>query len=185
MEKPKMKKIIVSEFLSLDGVMEEPSWTMYYWNQEIADFKRAELFSVDSLLFGRISYEGFASAWPEKTDEDGYADRINNLPKFAVTQTLDKADWNNTTLIKENIVEEIKKLKDQQGQDILVFGSGKLVDFLLENQLVDEFNLIIYPLTLGKGQKLFEEGRKIKLNLLETKTFRSGAILVRYEVIKD
>lgn len=176
-----MRKIIISEFVSLDGVMEEPQWTTPYWNDEIAHFKRDELFSVDALLLGRVTYEGFAAAWPGQTDEAGYADRMNGMPKFVVSTTLDKLEWNNSNPISKNIADEIAKLKQQPGQDILVFGSDTLVQMLIQHDLVDQYNLLVYPVVLGKGRRLFGEGSATKLKLVETKPYSSGVILLCYQ----
>jgi dihydrofolate reductase len=124
-----MRRIFVTEFVSLDGVMEDPGgaekfvhggWTMPYWSDEIGKFKLDELFASDALLLGRVTYQGFAAAWPSRTDEAGFAQRMNNLPKYVVSTTLDKAEWNNSHLIKANIAKEVSKLKQQHGQDIMV-----------------------------------------------------------------
>jgi dihydrofolate reductase len=176
-----MRKVVVAEFVSLDGVIEEPMWTSPYWGDDIAMFKFDELFSSDALLLGRVTYEGFAQAWPGQTDEQGYADRMNNMPKYAVTTTLDKGEWNNTHLIKANIADEISQLKQQEGQNILIFGSGKLVQTLIKHDLVDQYNLLIYPIVLGSGQRMFEDGTNTKLKLTETKTFSSGVMALIYE----
>jgi dihydrofolate reductase len=176
-----MRKIVITEFLSLDCVMEEPSWTASYWNDEIAKFKREEYFACDAHLLGRITYQGFAAAWPSRTDEDGFADRMNGLPKYVVSTTLEKVEWNNSHLIKKDVVEEISKLKQQPGQDILVAGSGTLITTLIDHDLVDEYHLLIYPVVLGKGKRLFKDGSKATLILIETKVFNSGVIAQIYQ----
>ena len=107
-----MSKLMVTEFLSLDGVMEEPAWSLSYWNDSIAKFKKDELFASGAHLLGRVTYQGFAAAWPERKDEEGFADHMNNLPKYVVSTTLDKADWHNTTIIRDQVVREISKLKE-------------------------------------------------------------------------
>lgn len=177
-----MRKVIVSQFMSLDGVIESPDkWQFPYWNDETGQFKQDELFAVDGLLLGRVTYEGFAAAWPSMTDEAGYADRMNSLPKYVVSTTLDKAEWNNSTLIKANVAEEISKLKQQPGQDILVFGSGTLVQTLIQHDLVDQYNLLVYPIVLGSGQRLFNTADKqVKLKLTEIKNF-SGVVALFYQ----
>ena len=175
-----MRKIIVSEFISLDGVIEEPQWSLEYWNDQISDFKGAELFAFDALLLGRITYEGFAAAWPSRTDEDGYADRINSMPKYVISSTLKSAEWQNSTLIADDVVAQVQALKQQPGQDILIFGSGTLVQSLIPHQLIDEYQLLVYPLVLGQGKRLFGPHTPTKLSLLEVKSFSSGAILQRY-----
>jgi dihydrofolate reductase len=176
-----MRKLVVSEFVSLDGVIEEPMWTFPYWNDEIAKFKQKEMFGSDSLLLGRVTYEGFAQAWPGRTDEEGYADRMNNMPKAVVTTTLDSLAWTNSTPVRGNLTEEVNKLKQQPGRDILLFGSGKLVQSLIDFDLVDRYNLLIYPVVLGKGQRLFEDGRNTKLKLVETQPYSSGVVAAVYE----
>jgi len=176
-----MRKLIVTEFLTLDGVMEEPAWTAPYWNDEIAKFKFDELFGSDTLLLGRVTYQGFAAAWPSRTDEQGFADRMNSLPKFVVSTTLEKVEWNNSRLIKENIPEEVSRLKQQPGQNILIYGSGDLVQTLMQSDLIDEYWLLVYPIVLGSGKRLFQDGSKTTLSLKETKTFSSGVVVLCYQ----
>ena len=189
-----MRKIIVSEFVSLDGVMEDPGgaekfkyggWTWPYWNDEIGKFKNDELFACDALLLGRKTYQGFAEAWPGRTDEWGFANRMNNLPKYVVSTTIEKAEWNNSILIRQNIAEEISGLKQQPGQDILIFGSGELVNALIRLDLIDRYNLLVYPIVLGSGKKLFREGSKTNLKLLEKKSYGSGVVLLVYQTDKN
>jgi dihydrofolate reductase len=179
-----VRKVTVTDFITLDGVVEAPEkWSFPYWNDEIAEFKHAELFASDALLLGRVTYEGFAAAWPSRTDAEGYADRINSLPKYVVSTTLEKAEWNNSTIIKDakRVADEIFKLKQQPGQDILVFGSVTLAHTLMQHDLVDEYRLLVYPLVLGNGKRLFQEGSKATLELVETKAFSSDVILLRYQ----
>jgi dihydrofolate reductase len=180
-----MRKIVVTEFLSLDGIMGEPQeWSFPYWNDEISKFKRTELFASDTLLLGRVTYEGFAAAWPGRTDEEGFADRINNLPKFVVSKTLQKADWKNSTIIQNNLVAEVTKLKEQPGQEIMIAGSATLIESLMKEHLIDEFSLLVYPIVLGKGKRLFKDGIEAKLKLIEEKKYDTGVILMRYSVEK-
>jgi len=180
-----MRKVIVTEFVSLDGVMQDPqNWSFPYWTDEIGNFKQAELFASDAQLLGRVTYEGFAAAWPERTDEAGYADRLNSLPKYVVTTTLKKADWNNSHIIKDNVADAIAKLKQQEGQNILVHGSRTLVQTLVQNDLVDQYNLLVYPDVLGEGMRLFDEGLKVNLKLVETKTYSSGVVALIYQTDK-
>jgi dihydrofolate reductase len=177
-----MRKIVVAEFLSLDGVMEEPAWTFPYWNDEIAKFKYDELFASDAHLLGRVTYQGFAAAWPSRTDEQGFADRMNSLPKFVVSTTLEKVEWNNSHLIKNNVAEQVSRLKQQPGQDILVAGSATLVNTLMEHDLVDEYHLLVYPVILGSDKRLFKDlARPVNLKRLETKSFKTGVVLLSYE----
>lgn len=181
-----MRKIVVTEFISLDNVIEAPMWTFPYWNDDIGTFKQAELFRSDSMLLGRVTYQGFAEAWPSRTDEAGYADKFNSMRKDVVTTTLDTLEWTNSHPIKENVVDTIRALKEGEGQDILVFGSGKLVETLIQNDLVDQFNLLVYPIVLGKGQKLFTDvNDQIKLKLVEQRSYSTGVVLTVYERDRD
>lgn len=181
-----MRKIIATEYVTLDGLMEEPGkWSFPFWSEEAAKFKFDELFACDALLLGRITYEGFAKAWPSMTDEAGFADRMNNLPKYVVSTTLEHPEWNNSTVIKENVVEEISRLKQQSGQDILLAGSGQLLYTLMQHDLVDEYRFMLHPIVLGSGKRLFQDGIDMKvLKLVETKTFDSGIVILTYEPAK-
>jgi dihydrofolate reductase len=176
-----MAKIVVAEFLSLDGVMEDPAWTAPYWGDDISDFKLGELFASGAHLLGRVTYEGFAQAWPDQKDEAGFADRMNGLPKYVVSTTLENPTWQGTTVIKDNVVDEIKRLKSQPGEDILVAGSATLVQTLAQNDLVDEYHLLVYPVVLGTGKRLFQDGTDAKLKLVESKTFASGVQAMIYQ----
>ena len=134
---------MVTEFISLDGVIEAPGWTVPYWNDEIAQFKGDQQSNIDALLLGRVTYQGFAAAWPDSKDEG--ADTMNNLRKYVVSTTLDKVEWNNSTLITADIVAAITQLKQQDGQDMLVYGSATLVQTLMQHDLVDRYRLLVYP----------------------------------------
>jgi dihydrofolate reductase len=180
-----MRKIVVTEFMALDGVIEEPMWTFPYWNDEIASFKQAELSAADAQLLGRETYMGFAEAWPPRKDNDEYSYHFNTMPKYLVSTTVKSTEWENSHIISENVAEEIAKLKEQEGKDIIVFGSGKLVQFLMENGLVDQFNIVQYPIVVGKGQTLFGGyGKEVKLKLVQTESTSMGVLLLKYEVEK-
>ena len=175
-----MRKIVVTEFVSLDGVMEEPRWTFKYWNDEIAKFKGEESSASDALLLGGVTYQGFAAAWPESKDEG--ADYFNSVRKYVVSKTLEEPlEWNNSTLIKDNIVEGITNLKQQDGKDIAVHGSATLVQTLMQHDLVDRYRLLVYPVIVGKGKHLFEEGIPATLRLLRSQSFSSGVVALVYE----
>jgi dihydrofolate reductase len=162
--------------------MEEPAWSFQFWSEEAAKYKFDELFASDALLLGRKTYEGFAKAWPSMTDEQGFADRMNSIPKYVVSKTLDKAEWNNSTIIRDHVVEEITKLREQPGADILVGGSANLVQTLMNHDLVDEYKLMVHPVVLGSGKRLFQEGTDMKvLKLTDTKTFSSGVVVLFYQ----
>lgn len=174
-----MRKLVVTEFLSLDGIMEDPAWTFKYWNDEIANFKGEESSTSDALLLGRVTYQGFAAAWPESKDEG--APYFNSVRKYVVSTTLDKAEWNNSMLIKDNIVDEIAKLKQQDGKDIVVHGSAMLVQTLMQHDLVDSYRLLVYPLVIGKGKRLFQDGTNATLQLVDSKMFSSGVAALIYQ----
>ncbi len=175
-------KIVVTQFMTLDGVVESPQdWSFPYWSDETAKFKLDELLATDAHLLGRVTYEGFAAAWPERTDEQGFADKMNSLPKYVVSTTLKKAEWNNSSIIKTNVADEITKLKKQSGGDILVAGSMTLIRTLMEHDLVDEYRLLTYPIVVGKGKRLFTDGMAASLKLTESKPMGSGVVLLRYE----
>jgi dihydrofolate reductase len=177
----KMSKVVVAEFLSLDGVMEKPRWTFPYWDDEIAKFKHAELFASAALLLGRKTYAGFAQTWPRCAGADDYADRMNELPKYVVSTTLTKAEWQNSTLIQRNIADEVRTLQQQPDGNLLIFGSGQLVSYLMAQSLIDEYRLLVYPIVLGKGQRLFPAGSATNLKLAASKTFSCGVIALIYQ----
>ena len=175
-----MRKLVVTEFMSLDGVIEEPAWTFPYWNDEIAKFKGEESSASDTLLLGRVTYQGFAAAWPQSKDEG--ADYFNSVRKYVVSKTLEEPlEWNNSTLIKDNIVEKITNLKQQDGKDLAVHGSATLVQTLMQHDLVDRYRLLVYPVVVGKGKRLFGEGVPATLKLLESRSFSSGVVALGYE----
>ena len=178
-----MRKVIVSEYLTLDGVMEEPgNWSFQFWSEESSKFKYDELFASDALLLGRVTYEGFAKAWPTMKDTGEFGERMNGLPKYVVSTTLDKAEWNNSTIIKANVVEEVSRLKSMPGQDILVVGSGKLVHTLMQHNLIDEYRFMVHPIILGSGKRLFRDESDAKvLRLVDTKPFSSGIVVLYYQ----
>ena len=185
-----MRNVFVTEFVTLDGVMEDPGgsegfeyggWSFQFWGEESAKYKLDKLFASDAILLGRVTYQGFAKAWPTMKDENGFADRMNSLPKYVVSTTLEEAEWNNSTLIGENVAEEVAKLKAEDGQDIMVAGSRQLVQTLIEADLVDEVRLMVSPVVLGTGKRLFENlaGKKV-LELVDAKPFKTGSVVLTY-----
>ena len=177
-----MRKLIIAEFLSLDGIMENPVWSLPYWNDDIAAFKDEETSNSDALLLGRKTYEGFAAVWPGRTnEEDEGAEYMNNVRKYVVTSTLDQLTWDNSRAITGDIAAEIAKLKAEDGGNLLVYGSAMLVKYLMEHDLVDVYRLLTYPIVLGKGLRLFAEGSQKKLELIESKSFESGAVALIYQ----
>jgi dihydrofolate reductase len=180
------RKVVESEFVSLDGVMEDPSWESPFRGEEQEKFKFDELAAADALLLGRKTYEGFAAAWPDmmehyegprRAELGEYAEMMNGYPKHVASTTLQEPlGWNNSTIIKGNIPEEVDKLKQQEGKDILVFGSADLMNTLMRHGLVDELRLMVFPIIVGKG--LFEDGRTLKL--VDSKTFGTGVVSLAY-----
>jgi dihydrofolate reductase len=182
-----MRKLVVSEFVSLDGVVEEPGWTFPFESEDKDQYKFDELAAADALLLGRVTYEGFAGAWPQMEEQTGeYGAWMNGYPKHVVSTTLEEPlEWNNSTLIKGDIAEEIAGLKDQPGKDILIFGSGDLVNTLMEQDLIDEYRLMIFPVVVGSGKRLFGEGDTKTLKHVETRTLGSGVVVLTYEPARN
>jgi dihydrofolate reductase len=175
-----MRKIVVSEFVSLDGVMEDPRWTFQFGSEEQEKFKFDELAAADALLLGRVTYEGFAAAWPQMEERTGeYGAWMNGYPKHVVSTTLEEPlEWNNSALIGGDVAEEVAELTQQPGKDILVFGSAHLVNTLMDHDLVDEYRLMVFPVVLGSGKRLFPDGLdSTALELVETKPAGAVAIL--------
>jgi dihydrofolate reductase len=144
-------------------------------------FKLDEVMASDALLLGRVTYEGFAVAWPSMTEAGDFAVRMNGYPKYVVSTTLDKAEWNNSHIIKGNVPQEVATLKQQPGRNILVYGSGQLVQMLIEHDLVDEFRLMVYPIVLGSGKRLFKDGTNTTLKPTGTHAFSSGVVALTYQ----
>jgi dihydrofolate reductase len=160
--------------------MAHPRWQagpVPYVCEEFMEFKTDELFAAGALLLGRKTYEGFAKAWPGMKDPVGFADHMNNLPKYVVSSTLEHAEWNNSHVIKADGIAALK----EQDKDVLVFGSSVLLRTLMEKNLVDEYRLLVYPVVLGEGKHLFQDGVSAKLKLVESRAFSSGVVLLRYE----
>jgi dihydrofolate reductase len=192
-----MGRIVVTEFISLDGVIEDPGGSEDHrhggWSFEVErgaegdKFKLDELEEAEAQLLGRVTYEGFAAAWPkyeEAGDEatGGFATKMNRMPKYVVSTTLQEADWQNTTILTGDAAAGIAQLKDEVDGVILVAGSATLVKTLFDNDLVDELRLMVFPVLLGKGKRLFPEGeRKVPLKLIEAKTVGDGVSVLRYE----
>jgi len=180
-------RVVVSEFLTLDGVMEDPGgsegserggWAFQFERGPEGDkFKLDEVLTSDALLLGRVTYQGFAEAWPSRTDEIGFAAKMNSMPKFVVSKTLEEGKWNNSSVLRGNVEDEVSKLKQQVGGDILINGSAELVQTLMEHNLIDELRLMVFPVVLGKGKRLFKAGSaKTALRLVEAKP--AGACLI-------
>ena len=179
-----MRKIIVSEFVALDGVIEAPGqWTSFQWGRgkDQETFKTDELFACDMLLLGRTTYQEFATFWPTTSGAGAYGDRMNSLPKYVVSTTLSEVQWN-ASLIKDNLVQAIWRIKQEGERDMLIFGSGDLVHTLQQQNLIDEYRLVIYPVVVGSGKRLFRDGSEHRnLKCVEARSFSSGTVLLRYQ----
>lgn len=187
-----MGKIVVTEFVSLDGVMEDPGgaegyrhggWTFEIDRGEEGDrFKLDELVEAEAQLLGRTTYEGFAAAWPTIEDEAGFAEKMNSMPKYVLSSTLGEASWENTTVLSGDLVDEVAKLHREVDGVILVAGSARLVQGLLEHDLVDELRLMVFPVVLGEGKRLFGDvSAKKPLRLTDSKVLGAGIALLTYE----
>ena len=185
-----MGRIVVTEFVSLDGVMEAPGggedfehggWSFEIDRGEEGDkFKLDEAHEAEALLLGRVTYEGFAAAWPSREGE--FADKFNNMPKYVVSSTLEEPEWNNSTVLQGDVAEEVSKLRDRVDGDIVVHGSARLVQTLVEHDLVDELRLMVFPVVLGSGKRLFGDmNDKKSLRLADSKMVGDGVAILTYE----
>ena len=185
-------RLVVTEFMTLDGVMEAPGfeehrdgrngWAMQVADRELQKHNQEQTFSTEAFLFGRTTYNIWAAYWPTGPDAGGVKDLINRTPKYVISKTLEHADWSNTTILRGEIGEEVARLKAKPGGDLVVYGSADLVHFLLERDLIDELRIIVFPIVLGSGKHLFREGIDTHhLRLLKSRTFSSGAVLLTYD----
>ncbi len=175
-----MRKLIITEFLTLDGMFEDPAPPPGYPSPDIGKFKYDELFESGALLLGRVTYEGFAKYWPTMQSTSDFADRMNSLPKFVATTTLKNLEWN-AQVLEPDVVTAVQALKQQEGQNILVYGSGTLAQTLLGDGLVDELRLLLYPFVRGVGQRFFTGEDTLPLNLVSSREMGAGVILLIYE----
>jgi dihydrofolate reductase len=188
-----MGNVVVSEFVTLDGVFEDPGgaegferggWAFQFERGEEGDrFKLDEVMASDALLLGRTTFEGFAEAWPSREGE--FADKFNGMPKYVVSSTLKEPQWNNSTVVGGDVAARIAELKREHADDILVNGSGQLVATLLEHGLVDELRLMVYPVLLGAGKRLFADGGRSSLRLVDTKPVGpEGVVILTYRPVR-
>ena len=184
-----MGRIVVTEFVSLDGVMEDPGgsedfrhggWSFEFKRGDEGDkFKLDETMASDALLLGRVTYEGFAAAWPAREGE--FADKFNEMPKYVVSSTLEHPEWSNSTVLGGDVADEVAKLKEQHDGDVVVHGSAQLVQTLVENDLVDELRLMVFPVVLGSGKRLFgDTSDKKPLQLADSKVVGDGVAILTY-----
>jgi dihydrofolate reductase len=186
-----MGALAVTEFITLDGVIEDPGgseggpnagWSFGFDAAEGMRFKLEELQAADAQLLGRVTYEGFAAAWPAMEETTGeFGKKMNNMPKVVVSTTLTEASWRNSTIISGDVVNQVRKLKESVDGDILVAGSGKLADFLRVHELVDEYRLMVYPIVLGQGKRLFSDPAAVtRFDLVDTRPCGAGVLLMIY-----
>jgi dihydrofolate reductase len=176
-----MRKLIESTFMSLDGVVGSPEkWALPYFDDENKNYALSRLSEVDAFLLGRVTYEKFAARWSQIKGDD-YFDRINSLPKFVASRTLRETTWN-ATLIKGDVADEVSKLKNQPGKNIMKYGTSQLDHTLIEHNLIDEFHFSIFPITVGNGQRLFDgiDTSHLNLKLTGTTTFNNGIVILTY-----
>jgi dihydrofolate reductase len=193
-----MRKLIVAEFITLDGVIQAPGgadedtdggfihggWTWPYWHDDIGNHFFEAMTEADTFLLGRKTWQIHGTAFEPMVD-DPFATALNNIPKFVVSTTLTSASaWRNSTLIRENVVETIRALKEQPGKNILMDGSSVLAQTLAEHDLIDEYRLHVYPIVLGSGKKLFPPGKRLNMKLLEAKPLPTGVVFMKYECMK-
>jgi dihydrofolate reductase len=184
-----MSRIVAAEYLSLDGVTEDPGptgafeqrgWTIPYWNDELAKYQSDQLFASDALLLGRVTYEEFAASWPLRSG-DPFTDRMNSLPKYVASTTLQEPLGWNATLLKGDVAAEVANLKQQPGQDILIYGSGGLVSTLMRHNLIDIYRIMLFPLALGTGERFFRDGGGTSmLTLTDVSTNGAGVAMLTY-----
>lgn len=195
-----MRRLAVIDFLSLDGVMQAPGqpeedteggfkhggWAIPYHDEALAESVADSMAATDAYLFGRKTFENFAAYWPTAPRDIPFTDHLNNTAKYVVSKTLKDPDWNNSAVIDGDVIEEVRKLKQQPGKNIAVLGSGELVQALIENDLVDEYFLTVYPLVLGGGKRLFrDDGQLRRLELVDSRTTSTGGVVLTYRPGKD
>ena len=182
-----MRKIIASEMVTLDGLFAGPNGEIdwFSWNEEMARYAIDLISSVDTLLFGRVTYDLMASYWTsasQPTEDPIIIDKMNNLPKIVFSKTLEKAEWKNTKLIKEIVADEVLGMKKQPGKNMVIYGSGSIVTAFMNPGLIDEYHLFFNPVVLGRGKPLFKDLQDIhKLKLIRTKTFSNDVVLLHYQ----
>lgn len=194
-----MRKIIVAEFITLDGVIQAPGgaeedteggfvhggWTLPYWHDDIGTHFDQAMSQADTLLLGRKTWQIHGAAFEPMPAGDPFGDVMNHIPKFVVSTTLQSAaDWRNSTLISSHVVDEVRRLKEQPGKNILIDGSSVLVHSLAENDLVDEYWLHVYPLVLGSGKRMFPDGKRINLKLIGSQALPTGVVFQKYALVR-
>jgi dihydrofolate reductase len=183
-----VRKLVAVELVSVDGVMERPEeWAFSYSNEEMEQENASGMAASDAMLLGRVTYEGMAAFWPNQPGGTPMVDYINSVPKFVVSETIEEPlGWNNSSLVKGDVAEEIAELKRQPGKEITILGSGALVGSLLQDGLLDEIRLMVHPVILGDGKRLFEDGDDRRpLELVDSRTFSTGVLYLTYRLAGD
>ena len=175
-----MRKLKLAMYVSLDGVVEEPAWTGPFWNDELAQLQADYLYSSDALVLGRVTYQGFAAAWPGMEEATGdFGKKMNSMPKFVASRTVDEPEWN-ATIMDGDLAAAVEKLKSEDGGDLLIYGSGDLVDQLTDLGLIDEYRLMVHPVIVGLGKRIFNNKVQTPLKLVDTKTTSTGVLITTY-----
>jgi dihydrofolate reductase len=179
-----MRKIVSGLFIALDGVVQAPNTWQEHFDEDMGEALNAQLASQDAVLLGRVTYEEWASYWPTVTD-DPFANYINTVPKYVASHTLNSVEWNNSILLTGDLTQELARLKQQPGKNIGIAGSPGLVHSLLQQDLLDELVLMIHPVVVGSGKRLFKEGDALKrMKLVSTKPTRTGTVILTYQPVK-
>jgi dihydrofolate reductase len=174
-----MRKLKLAMYVSLDGVVEDPAWTMPFWDDQLAVMQQDYLFDSDALVLGRVTYEGFAASWPTMEDTGEFGEKMNSMPKYVASRTLESGEWN-AEIMQGDVATEVGKLKAELGGDLLVYGSGDLVDELTRHGLIDEYRLMVHPVVVGAGKRIFNGGATATLGLVDTATTGTGVVVATY-----
>lgn len=176
-----MKKLKLAMYVSLDGVVQDPAWTGPFWNDQLAGMQEQYLYSSGALVLGRVTYEGFAASWPGMEDSTGdFGKKMNSMPKHVASRTLQEAEWN-ATIMQGEVAAAVERLKDGDGDDLLIYGSGDLVDELTRHRLIDEYRLMVHPVLVGSGKKLFDTiDETVPLRLEDVRTTDTGVAVLTY-----
>jgi len=176
-----MRKLKLAMYVALDGVVEGPDWTTPFWNDELSDLQAEYLYASDALVLGRVTYEGFAASWPGMEEATGeFGKKMNSMPKFVASRTLEKTEWN-ASLLEGDLAGAVSTLKEQPGDDLLIYGSGEVVDELTSAGLIDEYRLMVYPVVVGAGKRLFERSERATLRLVDSTATKAGVVVLTYE----
>jgi len=180
-----MKTLKLAMYVALDDVVEEPMWTGPFWNQELSDLQAEYLYSSDALVLGRVTYEGFAAAWPSMEEQTGdFGRKMNSMPKHVASRTLRSFEWN-ASPIEGDLGAAVRALKEGEGGDLLIYGSGTLVDELTRLRLIDEYRLMIHPVVVGRGKRLFATAPETTLRLEDSRTTETGVVVATYRATSD